>query len=64
MKQILSTSQELYMMVIFLISLTMQRLYENNPNSKPEDWILTSITPLNADDQANNDFDIQWSIGQ
>ncbi|MDD2401923.1 MAG: hypothetical protein PHD60_06975 [Clostridia bacterium] len=63
-KQILSTNQELYTFIVLLISLSRQRLYEINPNSRAEDWLLISITPSNADDQINNDYDIQWSIGQ
>ncbi len=64
MNQTLSTNQELYTVVILLISLTMQRLYENYPNFKPKDWMLISITPSDDNDQDNNDYDIQWSIGQ
>lgn len=63
-KQTLSTDQELYTIVVLLISLTMQRLYENNPRFTPEDWMLISVIPSNTDTQANNDFDIQWSTGQ
>ena len=63
-KQTLSTDQELYTIVVLLISLTMQRLYENNPRFNPEDWMLISVIPSNTDTQANNDFDIQWSTGQ
>lgn len=33
-------------------SLTMQRLYENSPNFKPEDWLIIPIFPSNTDDQA------------
>ena len=63
MKQTLSTDQELYNIVVMLIRLTMQQLYENSRNSKPEDWMLISIIPSNADDKANDDYDIQWAIG-
>jgi hypothetical protein len=63
-KQTISSDQELYTIVVLLISRAMQRLYENNPNPKPEDWMLISITPSNADDQTNNGYDIQWSLGQ
>lgn len=63
-KQTLSTDQELYTIAVLLISLTLQRLYENNSIYRPEDWMLISITPSNADNQPNNDFDIQWSIRQ
>ena len=63
-KQTFSTDQELYTIVVLLISLTMQRLYENNPRFNPEDWMLISVIPSNTDTQANNDFDIQWSTGQ
>ena len=63
-KQTLSTDQELYTIVVLLISLTMQRLYENNPRFNPEEWMLISVIPSNTDTQANNDFDIQWSTGQ
>lgn len=58
-KQRLTTIKELYIFVILLVSLTRQRLYENNPNSKTEDLIIISIIPSNADDQANNGYDIQ-----
>jgi hypothetical protein len=64
MKQPLTTNQKLYTFIVLLISLSRQRLYEINPNSRAEDWLLISITPSNADDQINNDYDIQWSIGQ
>lgn len=63
-KQRSTTIEELYAFVILLISLTRQRLYENNPNSKTEDLMIMSILPSNADDQANNGYDIQWSLGQ
>lgn len=64
MKQPLTTNQELYTIVVLLISLSRQRLNGINPNSRAEDWLLISITPSNADDQTNNEYDIQWSIGQ
>ena len=63
-KQVLTTIKELYTLVILLISLTRQRLYENKPNSKTEDLMIVSMIPSNADDQSNNDYDIQWSLGQ
>lgn len=63
-KQTLSTNQELYTTVVLLISLSRQQLYEINPNSRTEDWMLISITPSNADDQNNDVCGIQWSIGQ
>ncbi len=62
-KQSLTTAKELYTIVILLVSLSRQRLYEINPNSRDEDWLLISITPSSADDQSNNDFYIQWSLG-
>ena len=63
-KQVLTTIKELYTLVILLISLTRQRLYENNPNSRSEDLLIISIIPSKAEDQANNDHDIQWSLGR
>jgi hypothetical protein len=63
-KQVLTTIKELYTLVILLISLTRQRLYENNPNSRSEDLLIISIIPSKAEDQANNDYDIQWSLGR
>ncbi len=63
-KHVLTTTKELYTLVILLISLTRQRLYEINPNSRAEDWFLISITPSDADHQSNNHYDIQWSFGQ
>jgi hypothetical protein len=63
-KHVLTTIKELYTLVILLISLTRQRLYENKPNSKTVDLMIISIIPSNADDQSNNDFDIQWFLGQ
>jgi hypothetical protein len=63
-KQVLTTIKDLYTIVILLISLTRQRLYVNKPNSKTEDLMIISIIPSNADDQSNNDYDIQWSLGQ
>lgn len=63
-KHVLTTIKELYTLVILLISLTRQRLYENKPNSKTADLMIISIMPSNADDQSNNEFDIQWSLGQ
>ncbi len=63
-KQPLFTDQDLYTAVILIIGLTMQRLYEVNLNSKSEDWMLISITPPDKDNQSNDSYDIQWSIGE
>ncbi len=63
-KQRLTTTEELYTIIILLISLTRQRLYENNPNFKTEDLMIISITPSDADDQATNNYDIEWSLGK
>ena len=64
MKQPLTTNQKLYTFVVLLISLSRQRLYEINPNSRAEDRMLISITPSNTEDQTRNDYEIQWSLGQ
>lgn len=64
MKQPLTTNQNLYTFVVLLISLSRQRLYEINPNSRAEDRMLISITPSNTEDQTRNDYEIQWSLGQ
>ena len=64
MKKAIASIDELYTIAILLISLARQRLYENSPNSKTENLMIISITPINNDDPANDIFDIQWSIGQ
>ncbi|WP_446787882.1 hypothetical protein [Macellibacteroides fermentans] len=64
MKKAIASTEELYTIVILLISLARQRLYENNPNAKTENLMIISITPSNNDNPANDIFDIQWSFGQ
>ena len=61
-KQSLTTAKDLYIIVILLISLARQRLYENNPDPTIEDLMLISIMPSQADNQ-NNDYDIKWYLG-
>lgn len=63
MKQSLTTANELYTIVILLISLTRQRLYENNPDLATEDLMIISIKPSNDDNQGIHDYDIKWSFG-
>lgn len=62
-KQSLATANELYTVVILLISLTRQRLYENNPDPTMENLMIISIMPSKADNQNNNDYDLKWSLG-
>lgn len=63
-KQSLTTANDLYTIVILLISLTRQRLYENNPDPTIQNLMIISIMPSKADDQNINDYDIKWSLGK
>ena len=62
-KQSLKTANDLYTIVILLISLTRQRLYENKTDPTIEDMMIISIMPSQADNQNNNNYDIKWSLG-
>lgn len=59
-KQMLPTIKEIYTVIVLLISLARQRVFENNPNPKADAWLILSIVPANTDEQAK----IQWSLGQ
>ena len=63
MKHSLTTANNLYTIVILLISLTRQRLYENNPAPAIENLMIISIMPSKADNQNINDYEIKWSLG-
>ena len=54
----------LYTMVVILISLARQQLYENIPYSRPDDLMTISITPSDIHDRTNAEYIFQWSIGQ
>ena len=64
LKQILPTHKEIYTVSVLLISLARQRVFENNPNTKADAWLIISIVPSTTDDLANKNYDIQWSLGQ
>jgi hypothetical protein len=63
-KQTLPTIREVYAVIVLLISLTTQRLYENNQNTKTENWMILSITPSKSDDRSNREYEISWSLGK
>lgn len=56
----LTTTNQIYTFAVLLISLTLQRLYEDNPDCKSEDWMLISFTPSKEN---VNIYNIGWSIG-
>lgn len=64
MKKAIASIEELYTIVILLINLARQRLYENNSDTKTENLMIISITPSNNDNPASDSFDIQWSFGR
>lgn len=49
-----------YTVIATVVALTIQRLYEKNPNTRTENWLLISLTPLKESDYTYN---IQWSSG-
>ena len=49
-----------YTFITILSSFTINRLYEKNPDTGIENWLLISLTPLKASDDTYN---IQWSTG-
>ena len=59
----LKSAKAFYTAVIFLIRLERQRLYEINPSSRTEDWMMISIIRTDADNPECIDYDIQWKIG-
>ncbi len=63
-KHSLTTSYELYTIIILLNSLTRQRLYENNPDPAKKDLMIISVMPSRDDNQGVNDYDIKWSLGK
>ena len=56
----LTNTQQIYTFAVLLISHTLQRLYEDNPDCKSEDWMLISFTPSKEN---VNIYNIRWSIG-
>lgn len=56
----LTNAKQIYTFAILLISLILQKLDEDNPNCKSEDWMLISFTPSKEN---ANIYNIQWSIG-
>ncbi len=49
-----------YTFIAIQSSLTINRLYEKNPNTGTENWLLISLTPLKAGDET---YTIQWCTG-
>lgn len=56
----LTSTKQIYIVAITLISLTLKRIYEGYSNSKNENWMLISFNP--SKDIANT-YNIQWSLG-
>lgn len=56
----LANAKQIYTFAALLISLTLQRLYKDNPDYKSEDWMLISFTPSKEN---ANIYNIGWSIG-
>lgn len=56
----LKIADHFYTVIVALAALTIQRLYEKNPNTGTENWLLISLTPLKAGDET---YTIQWCIG-
>lgn len=56
----LKSADRFYTVIVTLAALTIQRLYEKNPNTGTENWLLISLTPLKKSDGTYN---IQWSSG-
>lgn len=56
----LTNATQIYTFTILLISLTLQKTEEDNPNCKSGDWILISFTPS----KENTDiYNIEWLLG-
>lgn len=58
----LKSAMELYTTVILLISLERQRLYEINPSTRIEDWMMISLILTDMNNPECCDYDIQWKI--
>ncbi|WZX99545.1 hypothetical protein NSQ26_09415 [Bacillus sp. FSL W7-1360] len=56
----LKSTDQFHHVIITLAELTIQRLYEKNPNTGTENWLLISLTPLKESDSSYN---IQWCTG-
>lgn len=56
----LKSADHFYTVIVTLAALTIQRLYEKNPSTGTENWLLISLTPLKESDGTYN---IQWSSG-
>jgi hypothetical protein len=41
----LKSTDHFYTVIVTLAELTIQRLYEKNPNTGTENWLLISLTP-------------------
>ena len=56
----LKNANQLYTVVAALVALNIQRLYEKNPNTGVENWLLISIFPTI---DYNDMYNIKWSSG-
>lgn len=56
----LKSADHFYTVIVTLAALTIQRLYEKNPNTGTENWLLISLTSLKESDVTHN---IQWCTG-
>lgn len=60
-KRPLKDIEQLYLFIIILLSLTLQRLFENTPdNTIIDNWMIISIIPSKTSDV----YDIKWSLGK
>lgn len=56
----LPTVKQIYMANVIITGYALQRLYEDNPNSRAEDWMLLSFTHTGENQDMYN---IEWAIG-
>ena len=55
-KQTFKDIGQLYVFIIILVGLTLQKLFENNPDN----WMIISIIPSKTSDV----YDIEWSLNK
>lgn len=59
-KRPLKDAEQLCVFIKILLGLTLQKLFENTPDSAIENWMILYIIPSNTSDV----YDIQWTLGK
>lgn len=54
----------MYVLLCIKIDFALQRLFENNPNCDVENSMIMYIISSNENEEFNNSYQIEWSVGE